>query len=65
MTVAELRRAAVKVSKLRLATTDAEAVRDAAILEAVAEGWTHAQISEATGLTRARIGQIALTREGT
>ncbi len=34
--------------------------RDAAILEALAARLTHAQIAEATGLTRGRIGQIAL-----
>lgn len=37
--------------------------RDALIRRAIAEGWTHAQISDATGLTRGRIGQIALSAE--
>lgn len=34
--------------------------RNEAVRQALVEGWTHAQIAEATGLTRARIGQIAL-----
>ena len=34
--------------------------RNAAVRQAIADGWTHAQIANATGLTRSRIGQIAL-----
>jgi hypothetical protein len=34
--------------------------RNTAVREALADGWTHAQVSDATGLTRSRIGQIAL-----
>jgi hypothetical protein len=34
-------------------------IRDDAIRKAIAEGWTHQRISDATGLTRGRIGQIA------
>jgi hypothetical protein len=33
--------------------------RDKLIAKALKKGWTHAQIAEATGLTRGRIGQIA------
>ena len=33
--------------------------RDALIQQALADGWTHAQIAKATGLTRGRIGQLA------
>lgn len=36
--------------------------RNAAVREALAEGWTHARIAEATGLTRGRIGQIAQSK---
>jgi ParB-like chromosome segregation protein Spo0J len=32
--------------------------RNAGIHEALAEGWTHAQIAEVTGLSRGRISQI-------
>ena len=34
--------------------------RNAAVRDAVAAGWTHAQIADVTGLTRSRVGQIAL-----
>lgn len=40
------------------AEADREA-RNAAVRAAFAAGWTHARISDATGLTRGRIGQIA------
>jgi len=33
--------------------------RNALVRQALAEGWTHARIAEATGLTRGRIGQLA------
>jgi DNA-directed RNA polymerase specialized sigma24 family protein len=36
-----------------------EARRNELVRQALAEGWTHAQIAEATGLQRARIGQLA------
>jgi 5-methylcytosine-specific restriction endonuclease McrA len=35
----------------------------AAVRTALEAGWTHARVSEATGLTRSRIGKIALTRK--
>ena len=34
--------------------------RDTLIRKAIADGWTHSQIADATGLTRGRIGQIAM-----
>lgn len=34
--------------------------RNETVRQAVHDGWTHAQIAEATGLTRARVGQLAL-----
>jgi hypothetical protein len=37
--------------------------RNAAVRAAVAAGWTYAQIGEATGLGRARVGQIAARTE--
>lgn len=45
----------------RVAETRREA-RNAAVRTALAEGWTHARIAEATGLTRSRVGQIAQSR---
>ena len=37
--------------------------RNRLVREAVAEGWTHRQVAESTGLSRARVGQIALIRD--
>lgn len=48
--------------RYRMATERAEnarADRNDAIRAALADGWTHAQIAEAMGLTRGRIGQLA------
>jgi DNA-binding NarL/FixJ family response regulator len=48
----------------RSAEAKAEAkrtARNALVREAIGAGWTHAQIAEATGLTRSRVGQIAKT----
>lgn len=59
MTVKELKKAE---AAYRAAFSRAEAkreARNAAVRAALAEGWTHARISEATGLTRGRINQIA------
>jgi hypothetical protein len=59
VTVEELKKAEMAY---RAATCRAEEKREArnrAIRQALAEGWTHARISEATGLTRGRINQIA------
>jgi DNA-binding NarL/FixJ family response regulator len=39
--------------------TDLEQQRDRTILRALKAGWTHAQISQAAGLSRGRIAQIA------
>lgn len=37
-----------------------ELERDELIHSALAAGWTHAQIADASGLSRGRVGQIAL-----
>ena len=34
--------------------------RNAGVAEAIAKGMTHAQIAQATGLSRGRIGQLAI-----
>jgi DNA-directed RNA polymerase specialized sigma24 family protein len=34
-------------------------VRNDVVRQALEQGWTHARISEATGLSRGRVGQIA------
>ncbi len=54
---------AARVAPWRRAQARADALvadRDAAIREALAARLTHAQIAEATGLTRGRIGQMAM-----
>lgn len=38
------------------------AERNALVAQALAAGWTHARIAAATGLTRGRIGQLAVGR---
>lgn len=60
MTTDELKRteAAYRAASRRYEI--AREARNAALLEALAAGMTHAQIAEATGLTRGRIGQIAM-----
>jgi hypothetical protein len=40
-----------------------EAKRNELVRQALANGWTHAKIAEATGLTRGRIGQLAKSRD--
>lgn len=39
--------------------------RNALVGEAIAEGWTHARIADATGLARSRVSQLAPTQKGT
>jgi transcriptional regulator with XRE-family HTH domain len=36
--------------------------RNAAVREALAAGWSHAEVARVTGLSRGRIGQIAQSR---
>lgn len=42
---------------------EARAERNAAVLAAIESGMSHAQIAKETGLTRSRVGQIALMRQ--
>lgn len=62
MSAAELKRheAAYRAASKRAET--ARRKRNAAVVVALTEGWTHAQIAKTTGLTRARVGQIALQK---
>lgn len=63
MTTKELRKAE---AAYRAASQRAEAkrdVRNAAVREALAEGWTQARIAEATGLTRGRVNQIRRVKD--
>lgn len=63
MTADELRKAEERYRQSASQAEQAREDRNRAVLAAIAEGWTHAQIAKVTGLTRARVGQIALTRE--
>jgi hypothetical protein len=62
VTVEQLRNAeaAYRAASRRAEAKRAE--RNRLVREALEAGWTHAEISDATGLTRGRIGQIAQTR---
>lgn len=59
MTAQELRRADADYQRDAARAERARTHRNLCITQALAEGWTHAQIAEATGLTRGRIGQLA------
>lgn len=59
MTAEDLRKAEARYQRaFRRSEAEREA-RNAAVRTALDEGWTHARIAEATGLTRGRVGQIA------
>jgi hypothetical protein len=60
MTAAELRKAEARYQRARRRAEEAREARNTALRAARADGWTDAQISEAIGLTRSRVGQIAL-----
>jgi hypothetical protein len=61
-TAAELRKAEAAHQAAFRRYEQARERRNAAVHRAIAAGWSHARIAEATGLTRARVGQIALGR---
>jgi hypothetical protein len=58
MTAKELRKAEAAHQAASRRYEKTRATRNAAVKQALAEGWTHAAISQATGLSRGRIGQI-------
>lgn len=62
MTADELRKVEARYQRAFRRSEEARAARNAAVHAALAAGWTHARISEATGLSRGRIGQIAEIR---
>lgn len=62
MTETELRNAEARYQRAFGRSEQARKERNAAVRRALEAGWTHAQIAEATGLTRTRVGQIALQR---
>lgn len=60
MTAEELRNVEARYARAFRRAEEAREARNAAVRKAIREHWTHAQIAEATGLTRTRVGQIAL-----
>lgn len=59
MTAEELRKAEARYQRAFAVADAAREARNALIADALRSGWTHAQIAEATGLTRGRVGQMA------
>jgi hypothetical protein len=60
MTAPELRKVEARYQRASRRSEEAREQRNATVREALKAGWTHARIAEATGLTRGRIGQIAM-----
>jgi DNA-binding NarL/FixJ family response regulator len=60
VTATELREAEARYQRAFARSEHAREERNAAVSRALAEGWTHAQIAAATGMSRARVGQLAL-----
>jgi len=59
MTADELRKAEARYQRAFRRSETLREERNAALRAAIEEGWTHAQIAEATNLTRSRVGQLA------
>jgi DNA-binding NarL/FixJ family response regulator len=62
MTPEKLRQVEDRYERAFLNAESARRARNRVVLEALDAGWTHAQIAEATGLSRARVGQLAPKR---
>lgn len=58
MTAEELRRAELRYQRAFALAEKAREERNRLIEQAAKQGMTHAQIAEATGLTRSRVGQL-------
>ena len=59
MTTEELQKAEAAYRAASRRAEKAREQRNRLVCEALAQGWTHAKIADATGLTRGRVGQIA------
>lgn len=59
MTVDELKKVEARFRRASQRAEESREARNEAVRKALAEGWTHQQIADATGLTRGRINQIA------
>lgn len=58
MTAAELRKAERAYQRAAARAEQLRQTRNAAVRQALDQGWTHQAISDATGLSRGRISQI-------
>lgn len=61
VTADDLKKAEARYQRAARRAEEARTARNRLLCAAIAAGWTHAQIAAATGLTRSRVGQIALT----
>ena len=59
MSPEELRKAEARYQRAFARSEEAREHRNALVRAALAEGWTHARIAEATGLSRGRVNQLA------
>jgi len=59
VTADQLRTAATNYASTAENVTELLAVRNTLIRQALANGWTHAMVADATGLSRGRINQIS------
>lgn len=59
MTPEALAAAEARYQRAYTASEQARTARNDLIREALEQGWTHARIADATGMTRTRAGQIA------
>src|SRR3954464_9814502 len=63
MTDEELRAVEVRFQQVSREREQVRAERNGCVAQALAEGWTHARIADAMGMTRGRVGQLAMKRE--
>jgi hypothetical protein len=61
MTADDLRKAEARYQRASRRSEEAREERNHLVRSALVEGWTHAKVAEATGLTRGRVGQLAQT----
>lgn len=59
MDTKQLQRAEAAYRSAAQRAEQAREARNAAVRQAIADGMTHAEIARITGLTRARVGQLA------
>lgn len=65
MTADQLRKAEARYQRAFARSEQLRRERNALVHAAIAAGWTHARIADATGMSRGRVGQIALATRDT